>query len=206
MEPPRKPDLLDRRGRPFSARIQRVLRRFLPRLRRDFPAIQDEVTQTEVLEEAGRRIVRREERSGPIERFEGYAWVAVRSVATSVMRKASSRLRQRTLGSEASEAILSIAPAQSGTREQIERDILLGQILKLLSDDEARVMIRKFGGVSSQEIATERGSSVAAVDALYSRAKQKARRILGVQPSGKADRAATATPDGDAPKPQSQDE
>ena len=203
---PRKLELLDQSGRPLDSRVQRVLRRLLPRLRRQFPTIEDEVTQADVLEEAGRRIARREERSGPLEKIEGYAWVTVRSVATSLMRKASSRLRQRTLGSEASEAVLSTASANSGTPEQIERDILLRELLDQLSPDERWVMIRKLGGLSSQEIAQERGSSVAAVDALYSRTKQKARRMLGVQPSGEADRAATTEPDSDSPKSQSPDE
>ena len=80
------------------------------RLRRQFPALQDEVALTEVMEEAGRRIASREERGGPIEKLHGYAWVTVRSVATSHMRRGSIRLIQKTLDSEASHAQIAVRP------------------------------------------------------------------------------------------------
>ena len=65
--------LLESDGQPFDPRIQRVLIQLLPRLRREFPALQDDVGLAESMEEAGRRIRHREER-GPIERLHGYAW------------------------------------------------------------------------------------------------------------------------------------
>src|SRR6266542_2388528 len=67
--------LLDEHGKPLSARIEGVLTRLLPRFQRQFPALQDEVALTELLEEAGRRIANREERLGSIEKLHGYAWV-----------------------------------------------------------------------------------------------------------------------------------
>src|SRR6266542_702349 len=92
MEHLRKLRLLDENGKPLGTRVEGVLERLLPRFQRQFPTFRDEVTLTEVFEEAGRRIVTREERSGPIEKLHGYAWVTLRSVATSWMRRGSSRL------------------------------------------------------------------------------------------------------------------
>ena len=57
MERPHQLILLDRAGTPFDPRISHVLVRLLPRLRRQFPQLIDEVTVTEVLERAGTRLV-----------------------------------------------------------------------------------------------------------------------------------------------------
>ncbi len=176
--------LLDEHGKPLSARIEGVLTRLLPRFQRQFPALQDEVALTELLEEAGRRIANREERLGSIEKLHGYAWVTLRNVATSRMRRGSSRLVQKTLGSAESQAVLSSAPAEFGTPEQIEQDILLREVLAQLTPEERLVCIWKKAGFSSQEIARHRGSSPAAVDTLFSRTKQKIRKLLGVQEAG----------------------
>jgi DNA-directed RNA polymerase specialized sigma24 family protein len=182
MEHLRKLRLLDESGKPLGTRVEGVLERLLPRFQRQFPTFRDEVTLTEVFEEAGRRIVTREERSGPIEKLHGYAWVTLRSVATSWLRRGSSRLSQRTLGADESQAALSTVATGSGTPEQIERDILCGGIQ--MTADERLVCLWKTAGFSSEEIAHHRGSSAAAVDTLFSRTKQKIRTILGVQDSG----------------------
>jgi hypothetical protein len=59
------PDLLDERGQPLNTRLERLLRRFIPRLRKQFPAISDdELELTEILEEGGRRFGRWEQQSG----------------------------------------------------------------------------------------------------------------------------------------------
>jgi len=184
MEHLRKLRLLDESGKPLGTRVEGVLERLLPRFQRQFPTFRDEVTLTEVFEEAGRRIVTREERSGPIEKLHGYAWVTLRSVATSWLRRGSSRLSQRTLGADESQAALSTVATGSGTPEQIERDILLREVLAQMTADERLVCLWKTAGFSSEEIAHHRGSSAAAVDTLFSRTKQKIRRILGVQDSG----------------------
>ena len=165
------------------------------RLQRQFPALQDEVALTEVFEEAGRRIANREQRAGPIEKLHGYAWVTLRSVATSWMRRGSSRLTQRTLGADESQAALSTVATEAGTPEQVERDILLREVFAQVTADERMVCIWKKAGFSSQEIAQHRGSSAAAVDTLFSRAKQKIRRILGVQDSGAERTPTTGTVD-----------
>ena len=133
-----------------------VLERLLPRFQRQFPTFRDEVTLTEVFEEAGRRIVTREERSGPIEKLHGCAWVTLRSVATSWLRRGSSRLSQRTLGADESQAALSTVATGSGTPEQIERDILLREVLAQMTADERLVCLWKTAGFSSEEIAHHR--------------------------------------------------
>jgi DNA-directed RNA polymerase specialized sigma24 family protein len=181
MEHLRTLGLLDHNGQPFSARIEGVLRRLLPRLRREFPALQDDVAQVEVLEEAGRRLVIREARTGAIEKINGYAWVTIRSVALSRLRHGSGRLLQRTLASEASDAALSRVAALDGSADQIEQRILLREILAPLTRDEQQVCVWKFMGFSSQEIAQRRGSTVAAVDMLFFHAKEKMKRTVGVQ-------------------------
>ena len=60
MEHLRTIGLLDSDGQPFHPRIERVLIQLLPRLRREFPSLQDEVGLAEIMEEAGRRIRHRE--------------------------------------------------------------------------------------------------------------------------------------------------
>lgn len=178
--------LLDSDGKPLADRIQRALSRLLPRLRREFPALRDEVALTEVMEEAGRRIANREERGGPLEKLHGYAWVTLRSVATSHVRRGSIRLVQKTLEPEASHAALAAVPAASGTPEEIERAVLLREVLDRLSPEERLVCIWKKAGFSSREIAEHQGRSVVSVDTLFSRAKDKLRRALGVQGSSGA--------------------
>lgn len=172
--------LLDSNGKPLDDRIERVLAGLLPKLRRRFPNLQDEVALTEVMEEAGRRIAGREARGGPIERLHGYAWVTVRSVATSHMRRPATRLIQHTLASEASQEHIALAPAQYGSPEQMERDILLREALDTLSHEERMVCLWKKAGFSAQEIASTLGRSVPSVDTLFSRAKQKIRQALGL--------------------------
>jgi len=174
-------NLLDETGKPFSTRIERVLHDLLPRLRRQFPALNDEVCISEVLEEAGRRIADHESRSGPIEKLHGYAWVAVRSVALSRMRLSSTRLARATLGSEQSQTVLSSVPSLAGSPKHIENDVLLREALTHLNSDERLICVWKKAGFSSKEIAKYRGGSVEAIDTLFSRAKQKIRKILGVQ-------------------------
>ena len=172
--------LVDSSGRPLPAHIESVLARLLPRLRRQFPMLQDDISLVEVVEEAGRRICAREQRGGPIEKLHGYAWVTMRSVATSHMRRGSIRLIQSTLEPEASRDQIATTPAESGSAAQIERDILLREALDTLTPEEKLVCIWKRAGFSSREIAKFRGRSAAAVDTLFSRAKQKVRNALGI--------------------------
>lgn len=172
--------LLDNNGEPFPDHIQRALERLTPRLRREFPVLQDDVALIEVMEEAGRRIAAREARSGPIDRLHGYAWVTLRSVATTHIRRGSIRLIQNTLDPAAGAKRLAVLPSTSGAPEEIERRVLVAQILGLLTDDEREVVLWRRAGHSSAEIAREFGRTVDAVDKAFSRAKQKIRRVLGV--------------------------
>jgi hypothetical protein len=76
MESLRKFGLLDADGKPLDERLLKALNGLLPRFRRRFPAIQDEVEITEVFEEAVRRIQKRERQAGPIEVTRGRRWRA----------------------------------------------------------------------------------------------------------------------------------
>lgn len=191
MEHLRKLGLLDASGKPFAAHIDSVLGRLMPRLRREFPALQDDVEVAEVLEEAGRRIAKREQQVGPIEKINGYAWVAVRSIAMSRLRQGSSRLLRRTFGVDASDEAMTSPPAVEGSPDQVERGILLRELLARLTRDEQRVCLWKFMGYSSQEIAKRRGTTANAVDLMFFHAKERIRRTIGVQQS-EATRTVTA--------------
>lgn len=181
--------LLAADGQPFQPRIERVLLQLLQRLRREFPSLQDEVTLAEVLEEAGRRICSREKRGGPLARLYGYAWVTIRSVATSRMRLNAVRLNQRTVSSEAASIVLSSAPSNRGTPDQIERSVLLRELLAKLSREERLICLWKTAGFSSQEIALHQQRTVVAVDTIFSRAKDKIRKALGMGDSAEGGEA-----------------
>ena len=79
-------------GQPFDGRIAKVLLKIAPRLRREYPALEDDVVVTEVLEEAGRRIVQREAKKGPLERLYGFAWVTIQNVARTRLSTLRSRI------------------------------------------------------------------------------------------------------------------
>src|SRR5688572_2606787 len=179
MEHLRTIGLLDSDGRPFHPRIERVLIQLLPRLRREFPLLQDEVGLAEIMQEAGRRIRHRESR-GPIDRLHGYAWVTVRSIATSRMRLGSYKLHQKTLDSDAGSARLLATHTSRGTAAEVEQAVLLRELLQTLSREERMICLWKKAGFSSQEIALHQRRTVVAFDTIFSRAKQKIRKALGV--------------------------
>jgi DNA-directed RNA polymerase specialized sigma24 family protein len=178
MESLRKFGLLDRNGKPLDERLQKALNDLLPRFRRRFPDIQDEVEITEVFEEAARRIDKRERASGPIEKLRGYAWKALASIAISAHRRTGIPDRLRRVELRAGIDIVSMLRAWDGSVEQIERDILLREIEAHLNGEEARVFHLKSLGFSSEEIANLRGSSVNSVDKVMSRIKQKFRALV----------------------------
>jgi len=130
--------LLDSNGKPIDSRIERVLAGLIPKLRRRFPSLQDEVVLADVVEEVGRRIATREERSGLIEHLHGYAWVTVRSVATSYLRRPATRLMQMTLEPEASQTCIALAATSYGSPEEVERGILLREALDTLPPEVDR--------------------------------------------------------------------
>ena len=184
MEPLRNLRLLDEDGNPLNARIASALHRLVPRFQKQFPTFRDEQDLTEILEQAGRKIAHRERQGGPIEKLHGYAWVTLRNVAASWVRRGSGRLKQHTLNSVESETALAGLPAETGTPDQVENAILVREIQAQLSRQERLVLGWKKAGFSSEEIAKFRGTSVGAVDALFSRAKHKIRALLRVQQYG----------------------
>lgn len=94
------------------------------------------------------------------------------------------------------------------TRRSVRRADGTGHLLVLarLSPEERLVCVWKKAGYSSLEIAQFQGRSVAAVDTLFSRAKQKLRRALGVQDTGRDDRQLVRPVNSQAPEPQVADE
>ena len=174
--------LIDSRGKPLNTRLERVLHDLVPRFLRHFPMLRDDVVVAEVMEEDGRRIADREQQRGrPIEKPYGYAWVTIRSIATSRLRRPSSRVVQPTIRSAPSEVLLSKARADRGSPEQIERAIFFREVMAQLNDDEQVVCTLKKLGCSSREIADGLGTSVGAVDTMYCRVKEKLRRISGAK-------------------------
>jgi DNA-directed RNA polymerase specialized sigma24 family protein len=172
--------LLDRQGRPLASHLQEVLKTLVPKLLRQFPVLKDDFLLTEVLEEAGRRVADHERKKGALDRLRGFTWVTVRNVATSRVGRQSARLSQRTLPAEESHAALSAVTAEWSSQREIERDILFREVLTSLAPDERVVCVWKVLGFSSREIARHRRSSVAAVDALVWRVKQKIRGLYQV--------------------------
>ena len=178
MESLRKLGLLDADGKPLEDRLSKVLHALLPRFRRRFPVIQDEVEITEAFEEAARRITKRERASGPIEKLGGYAWKALESVGLSTQRRGSMQVRFKSVESRNGPEIVSRLRAWDGSVEEIERSILLRQLEAHMTEEEAWIFGQKALGYSSEEIARLRGSSVNSVDKVMSRLKQKIHALI----------------------------
>ena len=186
MEHLRNLRLLDEQGKPLDSRIESVLKRLLRKFLKRFPSLRDDLIVTEVFEEAGRKIANRERETGRIERLHGYAWVTVRNTGTSRLRRGSSQLAQHTLPADDSDAALAAMPAARGTVEEIERGILMEQVMAHLSPEERLVLFLKIkAGFSSEQVARFRGTSVNAVDILFARTKRKISTLLSVQQYGR---------------------
>ncbi len=181
MENLRKLGFLDADGKPLDDRLSKVLNALLPRFRRRFPAIQDDVEVTEVFEEAARRITKRERASGPIEKLGGYAWKALESIGVSLQRRGSMQIRFNRVESRTGPDIVSQLRAWDGSVDEIERGILLRQLEEHMTPEEKWIFNLKAFGYSSEEIAKLRGSSVNSVDKVMSRLKQKIHALTGVK-------------------------
>jgi DNA-directed RNA polymerase specialized sigma24 family protein len=181
MENLRKLGFLGADGKPLDERLSKVLNALLPRFRRRFPAIQDDVEVTEVFEEAARRITKRERASGPIEKLGGYAWKALESIGVSLQRRGSMQIRVNRVESRTGPDIVSQLRAWDGSVEEIERGILLRQLEEHMTPEEKWIFNLKAFGYSSEEIAKLRGSSVNSVDKVMSRLKQKIHALTGVK-------------------------
>lgn len=169
---------LDSDGSPLDARIQRVLRDLRLRFRTRLPRLDDDVLVTEIFEEAGRRIATHEAEHGPVDNLEAFAWTTSLNVARSRLARSSMRVVGATLNPEASDAVLRTLHARDGTREQIETDILVQQLLAHLTPQERDLYYWKAWGHSSREIARACGKSEGHVNTLVYRMRLKIRDLL----------------------------
>ena len=183
--------ILDRSGQPLPSRLEDALASLVPKLIRQFPALREDPSVVDLLEEAGRKIQLREQQHGPVERLHAYAWVTMRSVALSRLRHGSARLARCTLPSREGQIALQSTAASVGSPEDVERRLLVQQVLGALTPEERAVCALKHAGFSSREIAARRGSTATAVDKMLSRARERLRGQLSLPASvGSAPRAA----------------
>jgi RNA polymerase sigma factor (sigma-70 family) len=178
MESSTRAKYLDHRGKPLPDHIQHTLDELVPRLRRKFSMIRDDVVVTEILEQAGQQITRHEERQGHIEHLYGFAWVTVRNVTISRLRRSPHLLEHSTLDSELSASAISRLIAEQSNPSDIEYQILLAEVLGRLSPRERRIAISKKAGFSSREIADHLGMTVSPVDTAVCRTRRKVERLL----------------------------
>jgi hypothetical protein len=165
--------LLDEFGQPLSTRLQSVLLPLAARLQRHFPALHDDCTLTEVLEESGRRIAAREERRGPLDNVHAYAWVVVRRMAAPRLRHDHWAIASATLTSTESDIALRSMRAGFATSEQIYNDILCKELLAHLTPIEQQIAKRKSAGHSDDEIARGCGTSCRTIFNTWRRLKRK---------------------------------
>ena len=182
MENLRKLGFLGADGKPLDERLSKVLNALLPRFRRRFPAIQDDVEVTEVVR-GGRAPhhqtrTQRPDRSRSLEAMPGRRW---RASACRCSDAASMQIRVNRVESRTGPDIVSQLRAWDGSVEEIERGILLRELEAHMTPEEAWIFHLKAFGFSSEEIAKLRGSSVNSVDKVMSRLKQKIHALTGVK-------------------------
>lgn len=162
---------LDQKGQPLDPRIAHAVQRFVPRLKRTFPGMGDDVNLAEIVEEAARRVSARHARR-EIRHLDGYAWATLRTVAISRLRttEVRARLRETSISDQ-------IPPPLAATPgDAPDRAILLHELLEFLHGEDRMVSALKLAGLSSGEIGRCVGLSAVAVDTIYCRAKEKLRR------------------------------
>src|SRR5919109_395126 len=136
MESVAKDTLLDADGRPLDPRIQEVLRELIPRFRRRFLTLRDELLVLEIFEEAGRRIAENAATFTAATNPSAYAFRILCTVALMRLREPSNRAGRKTIGSDAGQLVIESLPARDGTPEQVEASILLEEYLEPLTDQE----------------------------------------------------------------------
>lgn len=169
---------LDSDGSPLEPRIQRVLRVLRLRFGNRLSRIDGDVFVTEVFEAAGRRIVAHEAEHGRVEDLEAFAWTVVLNVARSRLARSSMRIIGATLDHEASDAVLRTLHTSDGSREQIETDILVQQLLARMTPEERDLYWWKAWGHSVREIARACGKSEGHVNTLVYRMRLKIKELL----------------------------
>ena len=175
--------VLDEFGQPLTGPVAAVLERLAPTFARQFDEFRDDAVLIDALERAAHRIRRREARGGVLN-LEAYVWVTLVSIANSLRRRGQARLARRTT-SESSEVALNLAAATIGSPEQVERSILIRELLAHLTPRERVVYQLRLEGLTSQEIAECRGCTAGAVDVLVTRAHQRLRLLLNPAKSAK---------------------
>jgi RNA polymerase sigma factor (sigma-70 family) len=171
--------LSDESGLPLDTRIVSALQVMLPRLRRQFPHLDDDAVVADLLEEAGRRIARWEATNGPAEKLYGFAWTTLRNCAVSHTRRGTSIVEQNSLPAQQSGQLLARQATQTGSPEEIEHAVFLRQVLEQLSSEERWILVRKQAGFSSKDLARELGTHASRIDQIVFRTKAKLRRLLG---------------------------
>ncbi|HWI69322.1 MAG TPA: hypothetical protein VNS88_13255, partial [Nitrospiraceae bacterium] len=121
--------------------------------------IRDEVVLTEIMEQAGQKLLNREARGGRIDQLYGFAWVTVYRVAISQLRRTPYLLEQPT---DSAERALSRLTSEQSSPASIESGVLASQVLDRLSQRERMIAIWKRSGFSSREIAEKLEISVPA--------------------------------------------
>jgi DNA-directed RNA polymerase specialized sigma24 family protein len=174
--------LVDEFGQPFSTRLHEALIRLVPRLKHRFPTLKDEYALTEVLEEAARNIVAREERGGPLKELDPYAWVAVKNTAARRLQRGGWAVVGATLTAEQSSPVLASLPSGIATADQMEAEIYAQQVNALMSPAERRLCEEKVAGLSTDEIALRHGISSVAVRTRWHRLKRKVSSLVAGAP------------------------
>ena len=171
-------------GQPLPERIQRVLSDLLPKFTRWFPMVRDEAVVTGLLERAGARIAEKERNDGPIARLHGFAWTVLKNLVTSEFRSSRMRVEMGSIGSTEGEILMSRMKSDQEVPQAIERRLAIDQALEQVTDLERRVTLLKTAQFTSEEIARELNTTVAAVDQVYFRARHKLRKLFNQERSG----------------------
>jgi RNA polymerase sigma factor (sigma-70 family) len=178
MEYLRRLGLLDEHGQPVDDRLYGIFERLVGKFRRRFPRILDDVEVVKIFEKAVLKLVQHERERGPLEKPHGYAWATLRTVAISQSRGASIEGHRFAADDGVAASAVAMMPAQDGTPEQLETQILLAQLRAQLTAEEELVFAAKIGGYSSRQIAKWRGCSPQAVDVMFSRIRKKLREFI----------------------------
>ena len=174
--------LVDEYGQPLSTRLHDALTKLAPRLQRHFPTLRDEYALTEILEEAARNIVAREERGGPLKELIPYAWVTVKNTAARRLHRGGWAVVGATLTEEQSSPVLASLPSAVATVDQMESEILAHEVAAHLSPAERDLCLAKGAGLSTDEIALRNGISPVAVRTRWHRVKRKMYSLMAGAP------------------------